>query len=103
MLNGAPGTAGLNPLPPPAPLGVAGFGVVDLPSSDRLVAAGAGVEEAEERPLLGEAGSFFALPDPLEAAEAGPRGVASPFSLGGERRRPFCCGETALTCEEKRK
>lgn len=96
MLKGAPGTAGLNPPPPdPFAVGVAGFGVVDLPSSDLFAVEGAGVEEAEERPLRGEAGSFFALP--LEAAEAGP----SPFSLGGVRRKPFCCGETALTCGKK--
>ena len=71
---GTPGTGGAGPLV----AGVAGLGVEDLfPSSeednDFLDADGAGVDEAEDRPLLGLTGSFFAW-------------LESPFSLGGVRR-----------------
>ena len=72
---------------------MAGLGVTDLdpslgtpsfPESESpplafLDAVGAGVDEAEDRPLLGLTGSF----------------LWSPFSFGGVRRRPFWIREEA--------
>ena len=77
------------------PFGVVGFGVPGLspppllsepgPPEGFLVAAGAGVEEAEECPLLGLTGSFLWF--------------TSPFSFGGgdRGRMPFwCTGDVEL-------
>ncbi len=80
------GMPGLTAGEPPLPF-VAGFGVVDLlfppdAASSDFLEAGAGVDEAEERPDLGLTGSFLAEAE-------------SPFSLGGVLRSPFCNGEDA--------
>lgn len=56
-------------------LGVGGFSLPLPKSADFLPEAGAGVEDAEDLPLLGLTGSFFAL--------------RSPFSLGGVLLRPL--------------
>ena len=63
-------------------LGVVGFSPPD--SEDFLPPEGAGVDEAEDLPLLGLTGSFLAL--------------RSPFSLGGVRLRPLviACWVAAL-------
>lgn len=75
---GAPG-GGCWVAPPPAEGGVFGFGDVvgfSLDDSVDFFPEGAGVDEAEDLPLLGLNGSFLAL--------------RSPFSFGGVRLSPFC-------------
>ena len=85
--NGGPGKPAFNPAAAAAAadVGVMGLGVVGFsdPDSTDFFPDGAGVEEADDRPLLGLTGSFLAL--------------RSPFSFGGVLLSPLVRAAAALS------